>query len=232
MTDTITYSAREFRHIANRLLHARGALRHMVNPVRDVLLFAQASGFDAFTELERTERAIRTYDARVHRIGEAEYSAGGQAAYFVAPTVIDLLLVHATDAPGHVTVRDLDGAAVFGALVEYARVRGLELDAGVHDDRVELTFHAIAHQDAAEAAKHPLDAEGPAMRRALLDGFVADTDQFWRLFHASDQALTPDSELSRRHAGSQIYDADGNLIGESDEESYDYIRSLADEMAS
>lgn len=68
------------------------------------------------------------------------------------------------------------------------------------------------------------------MRDALLNGFNADTEQFWRMFYASDQALTPDSEVSRNHAGTQIYDENGNVVGESDEESYTYIRSYAGEM--
>jgi hypothetical protein len=233
MTDTINYSVREFRHIANRLLHARGAQRHMVNGVRDVLLFAQAAGFDAFTELERTQHAVHSFDGRLLTTAAGEYSASGQAAYYVAPTLVDLLVVSAHREPSRVTLTEVETPTIFAALAEYAMVRGVAIDVvGAARDRVELEFHAIAHQTATEAVEHPLDAEGPAMRRALIEGFHADTAQFWRLFHASDQALTPDSELSRRHAGSQIYDADGNLVGESDEESYDYIRSFADEMAS
>jgi len=227
VSDPINYSVREFRHIVNRLLHAVGGQRHMVNPVRDVLLFAEASGFGAFDELERTQLAVPTYDGLVHERGDA-WSAGGQAGYYVAPTVIDQLEVAALDGPARFELVEVDGVDVFAALGEYAAVRGLGLAVVERGDgRVVLVATAIE----ARLPHHPIDAEGPAMRRALLEGFDVDREQFWRLFYASDQALTPDSELSRRHAGSQIYDAEGNLVGESDEESYEYIRSFSTESA-
>ncbi|GAA1963120.1 hypothetical protein [Agromyces allii] len=229
MTDQINYSVREFRHIVNRLLHALGARRHMVNPVRDVLLFAEASGFAAFDELERTRDRVAGFDGLLVETPEG-WSAGGQAGYFVAPTVVDLLEVAAIDAPAEMTLVEVDGSDVFVALRGYAAVRGVDLEVVPDADdarRVVLRATSIP----TPAPRHPIDAEGPQMRRALLEGFDADRAQFWRLFHASDQALTPDSELSRRHAGSQLYDGDGNLLGEVDEESYEYIRSFATEPA-
>lgn len=225
--DLINYSVREFRHIVNRLLHALGAQRNMVNPVRDVLLFAEASGFGAFDELERTQHAVPSYDGVVHERDDV-WSAAGQAGYYIAPTVIDLLELAALEGPARVEVVDVDGVGVFAALREYAAVRGLALE--VVDRGADRITLAATVADA-PPPRHPIDAEGEAMRRALLEGFDADREQFWRLFYASDQALTPDSELSRRHAGSQIYDEDGNLVGESDEEAYDYIRSFAVEGA-
>ncbi|ANJ26063.1 hypothetical protein [Agromyces aureus] len=229
MTDQINYSVREFRHIVNRLLHALGAQRHLVNPARDVLLFAEASGFRAFDELERTRERVAMYDGLVAETPDG-WSAGGQAGYYVAPTVIDLLEVAAIDGPAEMTLVEVDGADVFTALRGYAAVRGLALEVETRpDDDRRVVLRAVAIPTPAPG--HPIDAEGPEMRRALLEGFDADRDQFWRLFHASDQALTPDTELSRRHAGTQLYDGDGNLLGEVDEESYEYIRSFATESA-
>lgn len=227
MPTQMNYSVREFRHIANRFLHARGAARHMVNPVRDVLTFAQARGFDALTELERTQDRIGGFDARIEIRGGAPWSAHGQSAYYVAPTVVDLLIVRSAPEAAVVTIDDIRGGEIFRQLDEYAQVRGLGLNvASVDDSSVTLSFHSTARA----ASLAPLDAEGPAMRDALLNGFNADTEQFWRMFYASDQALTPDSEVSRNHAGTQIYDENGNVVGESDEESYTYIRSYAGEM--
>jgi hypothetical protein len=228
MSDRINYSVREFRHIVNRLLHARSARRHLVNPVRDVLLFAEASGFDAFTELERTQHAVAGFDGTVRDLGDGRWSAVGQAGYYIAPTVIDLLEIAAQHGRARTTIVDIDGGEIFAALREYAAVRGLALNVvEATAERVVLESEKAPHY----APTHPVDAEGPAMRQALLVGFDADREQFWRLFHASDQALTPDSERSRLHAGSQAYDAEGNLLGEVDEESYEYIRSFATEGA-
>lgn len=226
MSAHMNYSVREFRHIANRFLHARGALRHMVNPVRDVLTFAQARGFDALTELERTQDAIASFDGRVHT--DSIWSASGQSGYYVAPTIIDLLVLQSGPQESVVQVHDLRGGEVFHALDDYAAVRGLHLGVvALNQASVTLAYRT----DPWAPTGTPLDAEGPAVREALSSGFDADTDQFWRMFRASDQALTPDSEMSRNHAGSQIYDEHGNVIGESDEEDYGYIRTYATEGA-
>lgn len=228
MTALMNYSVREFRHITNRFLHARGAQRHMVNPVRDVLTFAQARGFDALTELERTQYQIDRFDGRIEFRDPSTWSADGQSAYYVAPTITDLMILRAGEENASITIENIDGAAIFGSLDEYAQVRGLYLEVtAVDDDSVTLAYRAVPRP----AAEAPLEAEGPAVRDALKRGFDADTEQFWRMFYASDQALTPDSEVSRNHAGSQIYDEHGNVIGEFDEESYTYIRSYADEVA-
>lgn len=227
MTPQMNYSVREFRHIVNRFLHARGALRHMVNPVRDVLTFAAARGYDALTELERTQGRIAGFDARVEMLDAAAWSAHGQSAYYVAPTIVDLLIVRSTPQEALVTIDDIRGGEIFHQLDEYAEVRGLKLrTVNVDDNSVTLGFQSAPRV----ASPVPLEAEGPAVRDALVNGFDADTDQFWRMFYASDQALTPDSDVSRNHAGSQIYDEHGNVVGESDEESYSYIRSYTDEM--
>jgi hypothetical protein len=223
MTSTIRFSVRELRHIANRLLHARGVHRNMVNPVRDVLVFAQASGFDALAELERTADLVAGYTGGVTVDAGGDIDAGGQAAYFVAPAVFDVAAIRASDVPRTITLHAVDGPEVFAALGEYAAVRGLRLVECVRaDDSVILTVTT-----APVAALAPIDAEGPAVRRALTENLVADADRFWRLFHASDQALTPDSEESRNHAGTQIHDEHGNVIGEWDEEGYEYIREFA-----
>lgn len=198
----------------------------MVNPVRDVLTFAQAQGFDTLTELERTKDEIARFDGRVQRA--QTWSAGGQAAYYVAPTIVDLLILQADVNGATQRIDDVNGGNIFHALREYAHVRGLGISvADVEDHSVTLAYRPRAWV----ATETPLDAEGPAIRDALRSGFDADTDQFWRMFYASDQALTPDSEVSRNHAGSQIYDEHGNVIGEFDEEDYGYIRSYVDEVA-
>lgn len=228
MAPLMNYSVREFRHITNRFLHARGAQRHMVNPVRDVLTFAQARGFDALTELERTQYQIAGFEGQIQLRSASTWTADGQAAYYVAPTIVDLLVLRSSEDVASVTIENVSGPAVFRSLDEYAQVRGLHLEVtAVDDDSVTLAYRAVPRP----MTSAPVEAEGPAVRDALKNGFNADIEQFWRMFYASDQALTPDSEVSRNHAGSQIYDEHGNVIGEFDEESYTYIRSYADEVA-
>lgn len=230
MTDTINYSVREFRHIVGRFLHAQRCARHLVNPLREVLLSAEASGFDALTELERSRGAIAGITGSLKVVGTDELDAGGQPAYAVAPDLVDRLLVAAAARSGPVTVAvlNLTGASALGHLGDYARVRGLALEA------VVLTDSAVrvrGRQEPAPPVADPRESEGRAVAEALVRGFDAEVGQFWRLFHESNEALTPDSDLSRQHAGAQVRDADGKVIGEVDEESYLYIRSQVERQS-
>jgi hypothetical protein len=230
----MNYSVREFRHIVGRFLHAHGCSRHLVNPLRDLLLSAQADGFDVLSELERTRAEISGFTGALAATGATSYDACGQAAYAVAPDVIDRLVVATAAGEGSVTivVAGATGTALFSHLADYARLRGLDqlrVDVGADGVQVSGCFVGRPANLPARAA------EGPGVAAALVSGFDADVEQFWRLFYESNEALTPDSEVSRQHAGAQLRDAQGNVIGEVDEESYLYIRSQAeqaDEVAS
>ena len=231
VTASMNFSVREFRHIVGRYLHAHGCRPHLANPLREVLLSAQASGFDALTGIESSSAAIAGFTGGLTLVDTEVLDAAGQPAYAVAPDLVDRLLVaaHAAGRPVTMTVRNLVGAEALGHLGDYAAVRGLALtvlDAAGSEARVSAVL-----APAAGAPADPRDAEGARMTAALTAGFDADVDQFWRLFHESNGALTPDSELSRQHAGAQVRDAEGNVIGEVDEESYLYIRSQAEQLA-
>lgn len=226
----MNYSVREFRHIAGRFLHAHGCAPHLANPLRELLLSAQAEGFDAFAELERTRAEIRDTTGALVEGPSGVLDACGQAAFAVAPDLVDRLVVAcaaADDGRATLLVAGTSGAEVVAHLRGYAWVRGVVLDeVATEGDRVRVTATA-AERPADLAAR---DQDGPALAGALVAGFDADVAQFWRLFHESNDALTPDSELSRQHAGAQVRDEDGNVIGEVDEESYLYIRSQAEEV--
>jgi hypothetical protein len=229
----MNYSVREFRHIVGRFLHAHGCSRHLVNPFRDLLLSAQADGFDVLTELERTRPEIAGFTGALAATGATSYDACGQAAYAVGPDLIDRLVVAAAaDGSATIVVAGATGTALFSHLADYARLRGvdqLQVDFGADGAEISGTF---VGRPAGLLAR---TSEGPGVAAALVSGFDADVEQFWRLFYESNEALTPDSELSRQHAGAQLRDAEGNVIGEVDEESYLYIRSevaQAEEVAS
>jgi hypothetical protein len=230
----MNYSVREFRHIVGRFLHAHGCSRHLANPLRDLLLSAQADGFDVLTELERTRPEIAGFTGALAATGATSYDACGQAAYAVGPDLIDRLVVAAAAADGSaaIVVAGATGTALLSHLADYARLRGLDglqVELGADGARISGSF---VGRPAGLPARV---SEGPGIAAALVSGFDAEVDQFWRLFYESNEALTPDSELSRQHAGAQLRDAEGNVIGEVDEESYLYIRSQAeqaDEVAS
>lgn len=233
MTTRMRASAREMRHMVGRYLHARGCPGYAVNAVRDAIMAAQARGFDAVTYMERVRerypRARTSFEVRAGEAGRVLDGAGTPAP-LLAPAFVDELALALADGIASVRVTDVPGIAMFAALDDYAAIRGvsfaIEFDAPEGGDPDAATVTAAAAP--ATPVEPAAGAAGPAMRRILLEGYDLDAEQFWRLFHESNGALTPDSELSRRHAGSQLYDEHGNLIGEVSEETYLHLRSAGD----
>jgi hypothetical protein len=219
--------------MVGRYLHSRGCPGYAVNAVRDAIMAAQAEGFDAVTEMERVRASYP--EARtsfiVGRVGERLVLDGDATpALLLAPALIDELALAASAGDSSAVVRNVRGIDMFAALGEYAAVRGVAFRigpaSGAAGDSGESATVAFERTPATPVS--PADsAAGPAMQRILLDGYELDADQFWRLFHESNEALTPDSEISRRHAGSQLYDEQGNLLGEVSEETYLHLRREA-----
>lgn len=237
MTNEMRASAREMRHMVGRYLHAFGCPGYAVNAVRDAIVAAQAEGFDAVTEMELVREsypsASTTFD--VQRDGDRIVLSGrGTPALILAPALIDELVLAVDAQIEEVRIVDAPGLDVVVSLADYAAVRGIAFDVQLlvgdqasGDDDAILTPRRVEKTPALPAES----SAGAAMRRVLLEGYVMDADQFWRLFHESNEALTPDSELSRRHAGSQLYDEEGNLLGEVGEETYQHLRRDEDDSA-
>ncbi|KTR81489.1 hypothetical protein NS354_12385 [Leucobacter chromiiresistens] len=222
--------------MVGRYLHARSCPAYAVNAIRDAIMAAQAEGADAVTVMERVRDryagARTSFDVR--RDGDGIVLDGrGTPAILLAPALIDELSLAAIDGVARVHVVGTPGIGIAAALGEYAAVRGVafEIESSAGGDAAEDVAGdagdraILAPRRTERTPVRPAEsAAGPAMRRILLEGYVMDADQFWRLFHESNEALTPDSELSRRHAGSQLYDENGDLIGEVSEETYLHLR--------
>lgn len=225
MTSTMRASAREMRHMVGRYLHARRCPGFAVNAVRDGIMAAQAEGYDAVTQMERIRDGYADALTRfaVADEGDARVLDGrGSPAPLLVPALVDELALALVEGRGRVTVRNVPGIRMLTALTDYAAMRGVSFAcAELGEDAAVLEVRAVDATPVGDAAA----AAGPAMRRILLEGYAMDAEQFWRLFRESNEALTPDSELSRRHAGSQLYDENGNLIGEIGEETYLHLRS-------
>ncbi|MCW2288934.1 hypothetical protein EDF60_0132 [Leucobacter luti] len=227
MTTQMRASAREMRHMVGRYLHARNCPGYAVNAVRDAIMAAQAEGYDAVSYMEDVREhyaGARTSFVAEFQGDEVVLDGANTPAPLLAPALIDELALAVAAGARSVRVHQVPGVTLFAALSEYAAVRGVSVTiTRIADDAATIAASAVPPRAMDPAAL----AAGPAMQRILRDGYEMDADQFWRLFHESNEALTPDSELSRRHAGTQIYDADGNLLGEASEEVYQHLRSAS-----
>lgn len=227
MTTTMRASARELRHMVGRYLHARQCPRFAVNAIRDAILAAEAEGFDAVSFMEQTRSDFPlglTQFAVSDESGRVVLDGAGSSAALLAPALIDELALARAAGGENTAVRVLNvpGIAMISALGDYAAVRGVAYSIeDLQDDSAALVVRSVNAYPAAPAS----GAAGPAMERILQEGYVLNEEQFWRLFHESNEALTPDSEESRRHAGSQLYDENGVLLGEVSEETYLHLRS-------
>jgi hypothetical protein len=68
----------------------------------------------------------------------------------------------------------------------------------------------------ASATPEPGKADDPLLRELQQDGVLIEAELWWRIYHLAQRALTPDSVVSRRHAGPLIVNDDGTVIGRKD----------------
>lgn len=76
-----------------------------------------------------------------------------------------------------------------------------------HDDESSGTscLILVASRDHTDTPEREDDeALGSEMTRALHEGIEVDEDLWWTLYHRSNDALTPTSEISRTHAGPSV----------------------------
>lgn len=211
----LNISHRELRFTIGRALHAAGLAAGAVNPVRDVLVDAQGCGVDVVSVLLD---AIPRLPGRHGQVtwtvssGRLLVDAGGQPAFLVAPAALDLAAV-AARRDGAVTVEISESWAT----ETLAGLPGRGLTRGI---RVSAPKGAVftAVPGPAGQPPSPLAAGGWHVSRLLSDGASVPAELWWRLYHYSSDALTPDSELSRTHAGASAYDANGRVIGEIGED--------------
>lgn len=234
MTD-INVSLRELKLVVGRLLFVSGLPRGCVYPVRDVLVDAQTLGLDAVQSLEDTlDRLPGDAGAvlvRAESPGSLIVDAVGAPSYLVAPAILDLM-VAAVRRRGASDVQVVN-VALPGLL------RALEVSATRHGVGIELceTADERARLRGAAGIQPIDDPTDPAaltevQLRAVRAGFDIDVDLWWRMAKPSDDDLTPDSDLSRRHAGASLLDAGGKIIGEvGEDDDYKAAAGLAVEIA-
>jgi hypothetical protein len=64
--------------------------------------------------------------------------------------------------------------------------------------------------------------------RLRIEGISVASEIWWPLYHASHEALAPDSFESRRHAGTIRVEADGRIVGRNEEDETDLSLLVAD----
>tara|TARA_R110000751_G_scaffold307401_1_gene428470 strand:+ start:32287 stop:32982 length:696 start_codon:yes stop_codon:yes gene_type:complete len=204
--ESLRIMPREMRMMSERILSLTNLPKGFALMVGDVIMYSEAMGLGGFALLEQRLEALLPADPTAISLAggvarELVLDAGGQHAWFVVASVLDLLdeaLESGKTAAIKVT-NCMDPAELAIAAALGRRV-GLEV---VMDGSIL----------SASAAGKPAD---PVLDAVLAEGCAIAADLWWRIYDLAKTALTPESAVSRRHAGPIIVTEDGQIIGRVD----------------
>jgi hypothetical protein len=214
-TPDLILTLREIRLILERLVQAAGVPGGILASVRDCAVCSAALPVSGLAAIGRQIDLLRGTTIRpLHAIDDGDtqrIDCAGQHAWLVAEALLDIAL-SGLRLTGNGAVRAI------GVLEpqELRVVTGL-------GERHGLT--ALAEIAADGSALIRVVAQPPP-RPMLLDrirqnGIPVAAPVWWALYHASLDALAPDSFESRRHAGTVRVEADGAIVGRGDEDETD-----------
>ena len=210
----MTVTLRELRLILERLVQAAGVPTGLLPSVRDCALYSAALPGPGFADMaSRIELLRQSRPAPLYPVAETPtlvIDGAGQHAWYVAQTLLDLAIEgFLRTGRGDVLARNVVAPDELRVVAGLAEAQGVRADAVPRGDGVILRV-----------------SPRPAREQTLLDrirrhGLPVEPATWWRLYHASQAALAPDSFESRRHAGTIRVEADGRVVGRHDEDETD-----------
>jgi len=206
MTDQILrVMPREMRMMSERIFSLTDLPKGFALMVGDVVMYSEAMDLGGFKMLLNRLDAVLTTDPSKLRFkqdpaGALVLDGGGVHAWFVVPSVLDLLAEALVgSATATVEVINVMDAAEIGIAT------GLGCRAGL-----EVTF------DGSRISATRTEPADPVLDRIMAKGCPIAADLWWEVWAKAQTALTPDSAVSRRHAGVNIVAEDGQIIGRTD----------------
>ena len=142
---------------------------------------------------------------------------GAQHAWVVAQLLLDLLLAeHAEREATSLEAVNVTDAQELQAIEWLAQRHGamVRVHVAPHDARATLTLQA--------RRLPPKDAADDALRSIIHHGMPVDATLWWSMYHLALGALAPDNVISRRHAGANIVDETGTVIGRPTDDDTDF----------
>ncbi len=204
MTDQmLRVMPREMRMMSERILSLTALPKGFALMVGDVVLYSQAMGLGGFALLLDRIDSLLPADPTRLRLDETDglrLDGGGEHAWFVVPSALDLLREQlAEGAQAKVEIANVADPAEIGIAVGLGHRAGLLVEAAGGS----LTARAVPPAD-------------PVLDRVMADGCPIPAKMWWQVWALAQTALTPDSVVSRRHAGVNIVTDDGQIIGRTD----------------
>ncbi len=204
LTGPIVISLREARLVVERILLLSPVPPGLMQDVRETVLISQMLGLGGFSTL--LDGYTELTAAAVPSLEGTNLRCHGAHAWLVAPAIADLAVEAAFVGGGTLHVTGIR------APEELPTVTGL---AARHGAQLRVT-------EAGEVTSLPATGAPPKSRidaltwRMVREGFPVFGSLWWRLYHLSNRALSPDSLVSRRHAGHIVVREDGSIVGRRD----------------
>lgn len=211
--EMMTLSVREVRMIVERILLVTGLPDGFVPAVRDCILYSQGGELGGLAMLKRDLSRLKQANPAAIQISSEEgaplaVDAARQHAWIVAPGLLDIVLADFRNGgPGKIAVRNVIEAPELELLRGYAGRYGAAVDIAIGNGQatVQVTADRLTTGDA-------------TLERILARGMPVTRALWSELYAQSHHALTPDSIVSRRHAGPVMVDAEGRVHGRDDDD--------------
>ncbi|MGW4798035.1 hypothetical protein ACWEPC_37015 [Nonomuraea sp. NPDC004297] len=191
--DRLTVSLRETRVLTERLLLLLDVPKGAVPAIRDLVVQAEALELGGLAFLD-TATPWHPPTLVTEQAGHAVVEGHGTPAPYLAPTLLDLgVALLREHGRAEIEVRGTRVPHLLLVLPHAATPYHVhaEVTCGNGPPRISLTESATTKTPA-------------HLTRALHEGIDVDAALWWRLYHRSNDALTEDTPLSRRHAGATL----------------------------
>ncbi|MFJ9176505.1 hypothetical protein [Streptomyces sp. NPDC102360] len=206
-TADLRVSVRELRLMTGRVLLTTAIPFGSVAATRDIVVGAETHGLAGLAGLLDALPALRARHLRPE--------TRGAAVRFPAPDTQPALATAADLLDLAVAAAHTDGSASFTAPGDDWAVRALPPLARRHGVELALTDSTVTARTALDGPRNGPDA---AELRALTYGMPVAA-ALWRRFVAeAEAALTPDTALSRTHAGDSLFGPGGEILAEVGED--------------
>lgn len=211
---------REMRQMSERVFSLTSIPRGFSLTLVDVPMLSQHLGLGGFAMLNQSQGAISDADPRAiavtYEVGDQlTVDLAGQHAWIGLNAILDLSAeLVATHGRAEIAVQRATHPEEFAVAGALAPRTGLSI--------------AVRHgRDGCFVTAVPAPIADPVMEQLNCHGALVPAELWWSIYDTARKALAPDTAVSRRHAGVQIINDDGTIVGRPDNDDEADIGFLA-----
>lgn len=200
--DTLRVMPREMRLMTERVLSLTAMPKGFVLMSVDLVMYSEMLGLGGFAMLEQRLDTLKPADPTRLTLADdgLTLNARGEHAWVAVPSLVDLLgLAARRGVEPRITIENALDPEELRIVEAFGRRHGI-----------------TATLDGTTLSATLSDPADPVLDAVMHDGCRIAADQWWRIYDLAQSALTPDSAVSRRHAGPVIVTEDGKVIGRTD----------------